>query len=349
MGEQPVQVLAEPEEEQGLRVEQAVRTHLARRAARSHRTQTLLRIAAALLLLAIAAYLLVQTVRNHPPHLRPPPSPAPQPLPDSPAPTPDPGIRAEEQSQSQSEESQQLPGGLPPVQLTLPNRAVDAYLRRRRKIYEQLAVHFRKLEADQLGAATRANLTQSQLVQAISLSAAAPLLPTAARNLTSLLEQELDYYSRRYDLSRPELAMCVVVPSFRNSVRFRYFLNLWSILQQNYSNYHVVVVDDASGDGTAEKIGQEIAAHQLEGRVKLVANRERKGHMANIYSAVHEHCREDELLLVIDGDDELIGRQVFKLVNAVYYRDRPLAMYTNHIQAKKDTAIEVGISLPYPD
>ena len=40
----------------------------------------------------------------------------------------------------------------------------------------------------------------------------------------------------------------------------------------------------------------------------------------NIYMAVHEHCELGEVMVLIDGDDALIGRQVFGFLNAIYQR-----------------------------
>lgn len=51
----------------------------------------------------------------------------------------------------------------------------------------------------------------------------------------------------------------------------------------------------------------------------------------------------------MDGDDELVGRQVLKLLNAAYHRTQAFAIYTNHIESKKDIALQIGISKPYPD
>ena len=52
--------------------------------------------------------------------------------------------------------------------------------------------------------------------------------------------------------------MCILVPTFNNYKRFRYYFNLHSILQQHYSNYRIVIVDDASPDKTGFYIQYEI-------------------------------------------------------------------------------------------
>jgi hypothetical protein len=69
--------------------------------------------------------------------------------------------------------------------------------------------------------------------------------------------------------------------------------------------------------------------------------------MANIYKAVYQHCRKGEVLMIIDGDDELIGKYVFKLINAAYHQLQSLAIYTNHIQSKREILLDIGISRPY--
>jgi glycosyltransferase involved in cell wall biosynthesis len=45
-----------------------------------------------------------------------------------------------------------------------------------------------------------------------------------------------------------------VVPSFNNTADDRYINNMNSILMQEYKNYHIVFIDDASPDGLGEKV-----------------------------------------------------------------------------------------------
>lgn len=71
--------------------------------------------------------------------------------------------------------------------------------------------------------------------------------------------------------------------------------------------------------------------------------------MSNIYKAVYGYCKKGELLMVIDGDDELIGKYVFKLINAAYHRMKSMAIYTNHIQSKREVLFDIGISKGYSD
>ena len=71
----------------------------------------------------------------------------------------------------------------------------------------------------------------------------------------SLFEKEKVEYEKKYQISTsPELPICVVVPTFNNVDGDRFKINIDSILNQEYSNYRVIVIDDLSSDKTGEAI-----------------------------------------------------------------------------------------------
>ena len=39
-----------------------------------------------------------------------------------------------------------------------------------------------------------------------------------------------------------------------------------------------------------------------------------------------EECELDDIIIDVDGDDSLIGNQVFKLVNAIYQRNHNIGL-----------------------
>jgi len=53
-----------------------------------------------------------------------------------------------------------------------------------------------------------------------------------------------------------ELPFCIVVPSYNNVEDDRHIKNMRSILMQDYGNYHIVFIDDASTDFTGFQIKQ---------------------------------------------------------------------------------------------
>lgn len=70
-----------------------------------------------------------------------------------------------------------------------------------------------------------------------------------------LAKREKEYYEKKYEISRyEELPFCIVIPSFNNAKNNLHLKNIRSVLMQDYSNYHIVFIDDASTDGTGEQI-----------------------------------------------------------------------------------------------
>lgn len=43
--------------------------------------------------------------------------------------------------------------------------------------------------------------------------------------------------------------------------------------------------------------------------------------------AIHQYCKEGEIFVAVDGDDALIGRQAFSLLNAVYQKEKIALSY----------------------
>ena len=46
------------------------------------------------------------------------------------------------------------------------------------------------------------------------------------------------------------MPICLVIPSYNNVEDNRYTNNIRSVVMQEYTNYHIVFIDDASTDGT---------------------------------------------------------------------------------------------------
>lgn len=67
--------------------------------------------------------------------------------------------------------------------------------------------------------------------------------------------------------------------------------------------------------------------------------------MTNIYYAVHKFCDFNQMLMIVDGDDELVGTQVLKTVNAVYQKNLFYTVYFNHMRYDvKANKVTVGYS-----
>ena len=92
-----------------------------------------------------------------------------------------------------------------------------------------------------------------------------------------------------------------------------------SILQQQYDNYRIIFIDDASEDDTGAFVREYVKDHNLSPRkIKIIVNKERSMAMPNLHWAAHKFCKPYEIFMIVDGDDELIGKQVFKHFNAIF-------------------------------
>ena len=94
--------------------------------------------------------------------------------------------------------------------------------------------------------------------------------------------------------------------------------NLNSILNQKYDNYDIFYIDDASTDYTFEKANQILESRDFPNdRLEIIRNSFNKGKMENVYNAVKK-SKEETIIVIVDGDDWLIGERVLSLLNTVY-------------------------------
>ncbi len=118
------------------------------------------------------------------------------------------------------------------------------------------------------------------------------------------------------DINNPkEKAFVIVTPSYNNKEWCK--RNLESILSQDYSNYRLIYIDDASTDGTGEIAREHIEKHKQSERTLFIQNKERIGALANFYQAI-AHCDPREIVVEVDGDDWLANTQVLAYLNEVY-------------------------------
>ena len=102
------------------------------------------------------------------------------------------------------------------------------------------------------------------------------------------------YYEEKYKTgSYQEIPFCIVVPTYNNAEGERYLKNMKSIVMQNYSNFHIVVFDDASTDKTGDLI-QEFLESQTKvpkERYHIERNEQQMRAMYNLRRAALEFCK----------------------------------------------------------
>ena len=108
----------------------------------------------------------------------------------------------------------------------------------------------------------------------------------------------------------------IVVPTY-NSVNW-VTKNLDSICNQQYDDYDIIYIDDASPDGTAEGVRQYLLKSPfIKGEFTLTENPFNKGKMENMFHAVRQ-AKDNSIIIVVDGDDWLAHDKVLSVLDKVY-------------------------------
>ena len=104
----------------------------------------------------------------------------------------------------------------------------------------------------------------------------------------------------------------IVIPSYNNEQWVE--PNVASILDQTYTNYEVLYINDASTDNTESIVKNIIKDYSLEKKWKLITNKENKKrgynvspHNKNIIDFINN---DEDILVFVDGDDWLIDKNV---------------------------------------
>jgi hypothetical protein len=169
-----------------------------------------------------------------------------------------------------------------------------------------------------------------------------PSLSLAKYNLILTLAQreaaQMDFdaewqrIEQKFGLSKitDELPMCLIVPGYNNNNNFRIESNLNSIFTQNYSNYKVVIINDASTDGSGDTYRRYFEFYGIDpAHYTYIENKVRLTATENEYIASTMHCGKDEIVVNIDADDELIGRNALKVFNWGYQTKKLGVLYSN--------------------
>jgi glycosyltransferase involved in cell wall biosynthesis len=108
----------------------------------------------------------------------------------------------------------------------------------------------------------------------------------------------------------------VIVTASYNNKKW-YQKNIDSIIEQTYNNWRLIYIDDCSTDKTGELVQNFINKHQIQKKVTLIHNKQRKGHLYNQYHAI-QSCDNDEIIVIVDGDDWLANNNVLNYLNDIY-------------------------------
>ena len=103
-----------------------------------------------------------------------------------------------------------------------------------------------------------------------------------------------------------------------------------SVKLQDYKNYECILVDDISTDNSREVIQKEIEG---DDRFRLVVNTEKAYALKNIYDTIESlNPDNDDVVILLDGDDWLASKNVFNIINDVYNRSDCWMTYGSYME-----------------
>jgi hypothetical protein len=120
-----------------------------------------------------------------------------------------------------------------------------------------------------------------------------------------------------FRLTLEEKPFVVIIPSYNNEEYVQ--KNLWSVLEQEYKNFRVVFIDDASTDGTYRLAKGVATAFEADDKVTFIHNQANCKALYNLYYTI-QSLSDDEICVILDGDDWFAHPKVLKELNR-YYND----------------------------
>ena len=108
----------------------------------------------------------------------------------------------------------------------------------------------------------------------------------------------------------------VVIPAYNCSDWVE--KNLSSVLSQEYDNYDVVYIDDASTDDTLEKVKRIYSSSSKE--FKVISNNVNVKALKNLYTHIKQ-AQDESIIITLDGDDFLSDDNVLAYLNTLYQDD----------------------------
>jgi len=102
-----------------------------------------------------------------------------------------------------------------------------------------------------------------------------------------------------------------------------------SVVDQTYTNWELIIVDDASTDDSLKIIEKTVKNFNIENKVKIIVHKENKGYGCTLRDAIA--AGDGEIIAVVDSDDAIENNDALRKV-VKCHRKNPDAclVYTNY-------------------
>jgi glycosyltransferase involved in cell wall biosynthesis len=113
-----------------------------------------------------------------------------------------------------------------------------------------------------------------------------------------------------------EHPLVVLITAYNNAAWVRQTLD--SVCTQQYHNFRIIYIDDASTDGSAQQAQEYLASVPVAIPVTFIRNKTRMRKLYNVYHAIHSGTADHEIIFMLDGDDWLAHDHVLSHINQLY-------------------------------
>jgi glycosyltransferase involved in cell wall biosynthesis len=137
---------------------------------------------------------------------------------------------------------------------------------------------------------------------------------------TPYIHQEPTFISQKKPFNKThmiqEKSIVIIIDAHNNIDSYEHALE--SISSQDYHNYRIIYLDNASTDGTAKHVAQYIQKNGLQLHCTLLCNDRKLPKTQNLYSIIHS-CKNDEIVMLIDKGGWLSANSmILKQINERY-------------------------------
>ena len=123
--------------------------------------------------------------------------------------------------------------------------------------------------------------------------------------------------------------------------------NILSVVKQQYSNFRVIYVDDASTDNTYQILENVLQRTNKAHLVKVIRNEQNQGSpLPNHYNTIHNEIADEEIVVLLDGDDCLANKYVLKKLSKIYQSKQETWLTYGQFQGMQSK--QIGWCCKYP-
>ena len=131
-------------------------------------------------------------------------------------------------------------------------------------------------------------------------------------------------------INKENKSFVVLICSYNNSSYIKN--NLTSILKQNYNNYRVIYINDASNDDTLIKVKKYKKYFKDKGiEFQIISNKIRIGSTHSKFLVINKYLKDYEIVVVLDGDDSLFSNYGLRYLNYIYQKKNILMTYGSYL------------------